>query len=71
MQRTLYVSPQLKFYCPFLLGLANQKIFIEQVIQFQANYSQVRKYKTSLTDHIPFNSFALGEYLIELPNFST
>ena len=23
-----------------------------------------------MTDHIPFNSFALGEYLIELPNFS-
>jgi len=39
MQRTLYISPQLKFYCQFLLGLANQKIFIEEVIQFQSNYS--------------------------------
>jgi len=52
-------------------GLANQKIFIDQVIQFQGQYSSQRKYKSSLTDHIPFNAIALGEYLIELPNFST
>ena len=31
----------------------------------------MRKYKQSLSDHIPFNSIALGEYLLELPNFST
>lgn len=29
-----------------------------------------RKYKEALTDHIPQNSIALGEFLIELPNFS-
>lgn len=34
IERTLYVSPQLQFYCQFLLGLANQKIFIDQVLQF-------------------------------------
>ena len=27
--RTLYVSPQLKFYCQLLLGMANQKIFVD------------------------------------------
>lgn len=71
IKRTLYISPQLKFYCHYLLGLANQQIFIDQVVQFQSQYSQVKKYKMSLTDHIPFDSFALGDYLIELPNFST
>ena len=71
MQRTLYVSPQLQFYCQYLLGLANQKIFIDQVIQFQSQYSSQKKYKNSLTEHIPFNQIALGEYLIELPNFSS
>lgn len=30
----------------------------------------MRKYKAALSDHIPFDSIALGEYLIELPNFS-
>jgi hypothetical protein len=30
----------------------------------------MKKYKNSLTDHIPFDSIALGEYLIEMPNFS-
>jgi len=30
----------------------------------------LKKYKTSLSDHIPYDGFALGEYLIELPNFS-
>lgn len=30
----------------------------------------MKKYKQSLTNHIPFNSIALGEYLIEMPNFS-
>lgn len=70
MQRTLYASPQLRFYCQFLLGLSNQKIFEEQAMNFQNQYTQLRKYKTSLADHIPFNSIALGEFLIELPNFS-
>ena len=70
IDRTLYVSPQLQYYCHFLLGLANQKIFIEQVLQFQSQYSTMKKYKNSLTDHIPFDSIALGEYLIEMPNFS-
>lgn len=71
MARTLYVSPQLQFYGQFLLGLANQKIFVEQVIQFQSQYANLKKYKNSLADHIPFGSIALGEYLLELPNFST
>mmetsp|Transcript_14713 Transcript_14713/g.19940 ORF Transcript_14713/g.19940 Transcript_14713/m.19940 type:complete len:209 (+) Transcript_14713:633-1259(+) len=70
IDRTLFVSPQLKFYCQFLLGLSNQKIFEEQVLSFQSQYSKQRKYKASLADHIPFNGIALGEYLIELPNFS-
>lgn len=52
------------------MGLANQKIFVDQVVQFQSQYKSIKKYKNSLTDHIPFDSFALGEYLIELPNFS-
>ena len=70
MLRTVYVSPQLQFYCQFLLGLANQRIFVDMVVQFQGQYSSQRKYKTSLTEHIPFGSIALGDYLIELPNFS-
>lgn len=31
----------------------------------------MKKYKNSLTDHIPFHSIALGDYLIEMPNFSS
>ena len=71
INRTLYISPQLKFYCEFLLGLACTRIFIDEVLQFQGQYSGLRKYKQSLADHIPFDSFALGEFLIELPNFSS
>ena len=40
------------------------------MLQFQSQYKEQRKYKSSLADHIPFNSFALGEFLIELPSFS-
>lgn len=40
------------------------------MLSFQSQYSKQRKYKNSLSDHIPFNAIALGEFLIELPNFS-
>lgn len=53
-----------------MLGQANQKIFQDLIVQFQNKYAHLKKYKKSLTSHIPFNSFALGEYLIELPGFS-
>ena len=65
------LSINAKFYCEFLLGLACTRIFIDEVLQFQGQYSGLRKYKQSLADHIPFDSFALGEFLIELPNFSS
>ena len=34
ISRTLYISPQLKFYCEFLLGLSCTRIFIDEVLQF-------------------------------------
>ena len=71
IERTLFVTPQLKFYCKFLTGLSNLRIFNERVIEFQSRYTPLKKYKQSLTSHIPYNSFALGEWLIELPNFTT
>lgn len=40
------------------------------MLQFQGNYESLRKYKKSLTDHIPHDSFALGNWLLDLPNFS-
>ena len=60
----------MKFYCAYLLGLASQKIFQETVMRFQSKYAHLKKYQASLTAHIPKDSFALGEYLIELPGFS-
>jgi hypothetical protein len=41
------------------------------VIQFQARYKNERKYRQKLADHIPHDYFALGEFMIELPNFSS
>jgi hypothetical protein len=32
LERTLYISPQLKAQCEYLLGLANHRIFIDKVI---------------------------------------
>ena len=71
IDRTLFVTPQMKFYCQFLTGLSNLRIFNERVIEFQSRYAPLKKYKQRLTAHIPYNSFALGEWLIELPNFSS
>jgi hypothetical protein len=71
IERCLYCPPQLKFYCSYLLGLASQKIFQDKVIRFQSRFSNLKKYQQSLTSHIPKDSFALGEYLIELPGFSS
>ena len=53
VKRTLFVSPQLQFYTEFLSGLADKCTFIEQVMQYQSRYQGLRKYKSSLTDHIP------------------
>lgn len=50
--------------------MANLRIFEQQVIQFQSRYGNERKYRNKLADHIPHDYFALGEYLVELPNFS-
>ena len=41
------------------------------MIQFQARYKNERKYRQKLADHIPHDYFALGEFMIELPNFSS
>ena len=71
LERALYPSAQLIFYCSFLRGLACLRIFEQQVIRFQEGYAKSRKYRQSLTDHIPHGYFALGEYLIELPNYSS
>jgi len=71
IDRCLYCPPQLKFYCAYLLGLSSQKIFQETVIKFQSKYAHLKKYKESLTAHIPKNGFALRQYLIEMPGFST
>jgi hypothetical protein len=46
------------------------KIFYESVLEFQAKYNKINKYKDSLTKHIPYGSIALGHFMIELPNFS-
>lgn len=39
-------------------------------MKFQSKFVSFKKYKKTLLPHIPFDSFALGEYLIELPGFS-
>ena len=70
IDRCLYPSPQLKFHCCYLLGLASQRIFQEDILKFQSKFANLKKYKDSLNAHIPYGSFALGEYLIELPGFS-
>lgn len=46
------------------------KIFYESVLEFQAKYHKNNKYKDSLTKHIPYGSIALGNFMLELPNFS-
>jgi len=54
----------------FLLGHTNLRLFYEKVEQFQVQYSKNNKYKESLSKHIPYGSIALGQFMIELPNFS-
>lgn len=71
IDRCLYCAPQLKFYCCYLSGLASQRIFQESTIRFQSKYSHLKKYQKSLTVHIPKDFIALGEFLIELPGFSS
>lgn len=39
-------------------------------MKFQNKYVGLKKYKKSLMPHIPYDSFALGDYLLELPGFS-
>lgn len=70
MKRTLHISPSLKFYVNYILGWVNLKLFYEKVQEFQSKYSKNPKYKESLTKHIPYGSIALGQFMIELPNFS-
>lgn len=70
LDRTLYSHPHHKFYCAYLTGLANLNMFLDKALAFQAKYASMKKYKESLADHIPQNFLALGEFLIELPNFS-
>lgn len=62
------------------------RIFYEEMISFQSNYSDQRvgksvkhdnqtnlflkKYKESFAKHIPYGMIALGHFMLELPNFS-
>jgi len=69
-KRTLHLAPSLKFLVDFLIGECNVRLFYEKVEDFQAKYAKNNKYKESLTEHIPYNSIALGNFLLELPNFS-
>lgn len=69
-KRTLHLSPMLKFYVQYLLGQVNLKLFYQKVQEFQAKYSANPKYKGSLADHIPYGGIALGNFLVELPNFT-
>ena len=69
-KRTLHLAPSLKFMVDFLIGQCNLRLFYEKVEEFQGKYSKNNKYKESLTEHIPYNSIALGHFLLELPNFS-
>lgn len=47
------------------------QIFYEKVREYQDNYTQkTSKYKDFISNHIPYGSIALCDYLIELPNFS-
>jgi hypothetical protein len=69
-ERTLFVSPQLKFYLAFFLGHVNREIFYEKVLQFQFQYMKSPKYKESFASHVPSGSIALGHFLLALPNFS-
>ena len=55
----------------YLQGLANINVFYDKVLQFQSKFAQLKKYKESFANHIPQNSIALGEFMIELPNFSS
>jgi hypothetical protein len=71
LERTLYPTAQLIFYCSHLRGLACLRIFEQLVIRFQDGYVKNKKYRQSLVDHIPHDYFALGEFMIELPNYST
>jgi hypothetical protein len=60
----------LRFYVQYLLGQTNLKIFYESVLEFQAKYHKQPKYKDSLAKHIPYGSIALGQFMLEVPNFS-
>ena len=70
IKRTLHIAPMMRFYVNFLLGWTNLKLFYEKVEEFQATYAKNPKYKESLAKHIPYGSIALGNFLLELPNFS-
>lgn len=48
LERTLFPSAQLVFYCSFLSGLAALRIFEKEVIQFQSRYGSQKKYRQSL-----------------------
>jgi hypothetical protein len=71
LERTLYPTAQTIFYCSHLRGLACLRIFEQKVVQFQDGFVKNRKYRQSLVDHIPHDYFALGEFMIELPNYSS
>ena len=70
MKRTLHLSPSMKFYVQFLIGMVNLKLFYQKVEEFQSQYASNPKYKESLAKHIPYGGIALGNFLLELPNFS-
>lgn len=45
-------------------------LFYDKVTEFQQQYMKNPKYKDSFVKHVPYNSIALGPFLLELPNFS-
>lgn len=70
LKRCLHISPQLKFYVNFLLGKSTLQIFYDKIREYQAKYETNPKYKERLGSHVPYGSVALGQYLLDLPNFS-
>ena len=72
VDRVLDLSPQLQFMSKLLLGHVNVRLFYESMLAFQGKFMQNRKYQgtNGFVSHVPYESIALGHFMVELPGFS-
>lgn len=68
----LDLSPQLQFASKLLLGHVNIRLFYENMLKFQDQFMRNKKYQgnNGFVSHVPYESIALGHFMVELPGFS-